>query len=305
MQFVNRRPCLVQKILRPGRRRFCKERSVSKKKKSEEPLPVLGPGVSLVDTHCHLEMGHYEEDRQAVIDRALSGGVGQLITIGIDLESSRQAISLAESDSRIFATVGVHPHHVAGLGDEEYRQLRELAVHPRVVGFGEIGIDLVKDYAPPSVQEEHFRCQLELARELELPVVIHDREAHGQVMAALTELGPFPAGGVMHCFSGDVRLARQVVELGFYVSIPGVVTFNKAEDLQETVRELPLSSLLLETDAPYLAPVPKRGKRNEPLFTLYTARKVAELKGVSLDEVARSTTANAARLFGLGERRAS
>lgn len=274
---------------------------MSKKRKQEQPLPRLGPGLSVVDTHCHLDMEHYDDDCDAVIKRARHAGVTVLITIGIDLESSRQAIKLAEHYPEIHATVGVHPHHVGSLVDEDYAHLQKLAAHKRVVGYGEIGMDLVKEYAPVALQELHFRKQLKLAKELELPVIIHDREAHDMVMRALHDLAPFPAGGVMHCFSGDAALALEVIELGFMISIPGVVTFNKAEVLREAVEKVPLDSLILETDAPFLAPVPRRGKRNEPVYTLYTAQKVAELKQLSLDEVAAQTTRNALRLFKLSE----
>lgn len=271
--------------------------TVSKKKRKEIPLPVLPADLLLVDTHCHLEMEQYEEDRDVVIARAVQAGVKHLITIGIDLPSSRQAIALAEQYECISATVGVHPHNVASLSEEDYLELARLAGHEKVVAYGEIGIDQVRGMAPLALQEQHFRKQLELAMELGLPPVIHDREAHDIILDALQEAAPFKSGGVMHCFSGDATFARKILELGFYISIPGVVTFNKAEQLQDAVREIPLEFLLLETDAPFLAPVPRRGKRNEPSYTLYTAQKVADLKGISLEQVARQTTANARTVF--------
>ncbi|MBU0485603.1 MAG: TatD family hydrolase [Proteobacteria bacterium] len=267
-------------------------------KKKEVVWPVLPPGISLTDTHCHLDMDDYQDDYRQVIDNAVKCGVQRIITIGIDLESSRKAIELAASDEHIYASVGVHPHNVSGLIVDHYDELRRLAASPKVVGFGEIGLDLVKSYAPVAEQKEHFKRQVTLAKELDLPLIVHDREAHVEVMEILAQAAPFPAGGVMHCFSGDPALAKQVMSLGFYLSVPGVVTFNKAETMQEVVRTVPLSSLLLETDGPYLAPVPRRGKRNEPALLLFTAARVAELKGVSLGEVASATTANACRLFG-------
>ncbi|MBU1406504.1 MAG: TatD family hydrolase [Proteobacteria bacterium] len=268
-------------------------------RKIEIALPVPGNGAVLIDTHCHLDMSAYAADYDAVLARASAAGVTRIITVGIDLESSRRAIALAEQHQGIYATVGVHPHNVAELGEESYTELRGLCSHPRVVAYGEIGLDYVKNYAPIALQKEHFARQVTLAKELQLPLVVHDREAHDDVMEILEAAGPFPAGGVMHCFSGDAVFARRVLALGFYISIPGVVTFAKAEMLHEAVREIPLASLVLETDGPFLAPVPKRGRRNEPQLMLFTAQKVAELKGVSLEEVARQTTINAVHLFGL------
>ncbi len=267
--------------------------------KNEIPLPVLDHGTVLIDTHCHLDMSAYETDCEAVLARALAAGVTRIISVGIDLASSRSAIALAEQYEGIYATVGVHPHNVAKLSEGDYAELQSLCRHPKVVAYGEIGLDYVKDYAPVAQQKEHFGRQIALARELQLPLVVHDREAHDEIMEILEAAAPFPAGGVMHCFSGDAAFARRVLALGFHISIPGVVTFAKAEMLQGAVREIPLGSLVLETDGPFLAPVPQRGKRNEPQLMLYTAQKVAELKGISLEEVARQTTMNAVRLFGL------
>ena len=267
--------------------------------KKEIPLPVLGNGAVLIDTHCHLDMSTYQEDCEAVLARAVAAGVTRIISVGIDLESSRKAIGLAEQYEAIYATVGVHPHNVAELTEADYDELRNLCRHPKVVAYGEIGLDYVKNYAPVAMQKEHFSKQVALARELELPLVVHDREAHDDIMEMLESAGLFPAGGVMHCFSGDAVFARRVLAMGFHISIPGVVTFAKAEMLQEAVREIPLASLILETDGPFLAPVPYRGKRNEPRLLLFTAQKVAELKGLSLEEVARQTTLNAVQLFSL------
>lgn len=267
--------------------------------KTEMPLPVPGHGAELIDTHCHLDMSAYEADFEAVLARASAAGVTRIISVGIDLESSRRAIALAQQHEGIYATVGVHPHNVAELGEADYAELQTLSRHAKVVAYGEIGLDYVKNYAPVSLQKEHFAKQVFLAKELRLPLVVHDREAHDEIMEMLEDADPFPAGGVMHCFSGDAAFAKRVLALGFHISIPGVVTFAKAEMLQEAVREIPLDSLVLETDGPFLAPVPRRGRRNEPQLMLYTAQKVAELKGLSLEEVARQTTTNALRLFGL------
>lgn len=270
-----------------------------KRKKVIPPIPELPDGVFLVDTHCHLDMDAYEDDLDQVVDRALQGGVAKILTIGIDVESSVRAVELAAEHRSVFASIGVHPHNVSGLAERHYDILKNLAARPEVVAYGEIGMDLVKQYAPVRQQETHFKKQVSLAQELALPLIVHDREAHAAILAVLRNAAPFPAGGVMHCFSGDMKLAEAVLDLGFHISVPGVVTFNKAPALHEVVRELSLDTLLLETDGPFLAPVPMRGKRNEPAFVLYTAQKVAELKGVSLGEVACRTTANAKRLFAL------
>jgi len=269
-------------------------------KKRDIPLPRLGGAVSLLDSHCHLDMPDYDADLVGVLARARAAGVTEVITVGIDLRSSERAIALAEEHAGVHATVGVHPHHVEDLADgSAYGRLRALGSHKKVVAYGEIGLDYVKNYAPIPLQREHFARQVALAKELHLPLIVHDREAHADVLAILAAAAPFPAGGVMHCFSGDAELARQVFALGFLVSIPGVVTFGKAETLKEAVRALPLSALLLETDGPFLAPAPHRGRRNEPQYLLHTAQAVAELKGVSLEEVAERTTENARRLFSL------
>ncbi|HSR36144.1 MAG TPA: TatD family hydrolase [Desulfurivibrionaceae bacterium] len=265
-------------------------------------LPELAPGAVLIDTHCHLDFPDYAADLPEVLARAQAAGVTRTITVGIDLPTSRAAIELAGRHPALYATVGVHPHHVKELTEADYATLRELARHPRVVGYGEIGLDYVKDYSPVALQREHFARQVALGSEVGLPLIIHDREAHADTLAILREALPLAAGGVMHCFSGDAAFAEEVLALGFYISIPGVVTFPKAEAMQEAVRQVPLDRLLVETDGPFLAPVPRRGKRNEPQLLLYTAQKVAELKGVTIEEVAQATTANAEKLFRLQEK---
>ncbi|MDZ7640886.1 MAG: TatD family hydrolase [Desulfurivibrio sp.] len=265
--------------------------------------PVVGDNASLIDTHCHLDFPDYAADYDDLLERARRVGVEAVITVGIDLATSRQAVALAagtpERGPRLYATVGVHPHHVGEMGAEDYRHLRELAAEPAVVAYGEIGLDYVKEYSPAARQRQAFAEQLALAGELALPVIIHDREAHADTLAILKEAGNLPAGGVMHCFSGDAALAEEVLALGFYISIPGVVTFKNAAALRQAVSRVPLKRLLLETDGPFLAPEPYRGKRNEPAWLAFTAARVAEVKGVSLEEVARHTTANAKQLFGV------
>lgn len=242
-------------------------------------------------------MSAYDDDCAEVIARSTEAGVQTIFTIGIDLESSRAAVQLATRHENVYASVGIHPHHARNAGAETYAILAELAGQPKVIGYGEIGIDLFKDYAPVDIQTKVFKEQLALAKELDLPVIIHDRDAHDSILKIVQESGPYPAGGVIHCFSGNTTVARQFLDFGFYLSIPGVVTFKKAIELQEAVAYIPLDRLLVETDGPFLAPEPWRGKRNEPAYTLYTAEKIAKLKGISLDDVARQTTKNITALF--------
>ncbi|MFZ5765068.1 MAG: TatD family hydrolase [Thermodesulfobacteriota bacterium] len=268
-------------------------------KKKHIPLPVLTPGVTLIDTHCHLDMMEKNSEVGDIVRRAAVAGIEAMITIGIDLASSRRAVELAHLFNRVYAAIGIHPHHADNLTNETEKELRKLALDSRVIAYGEIGIDTVKNYAPLAVQRRAFSRQLRLAADLDLPVIIHNREAHEEIFLLLEQGPSLPRAGVIHCFSGDADTARRFIDLGFFISFPGVVTFNKAETLQEAVRATPLASMLVETDAPFLAPVPYRGKTNEPLFTLFTAAKIAELKDISLDEVARATTTNARRLFAI------
>ena len=256
-------------------------------------VPVLSEHVSLIDTHCHLDMDAYREDFRDVLFRAEQHRVRHIVTIGIDLSSSRKAVQLAEQHPNLSATVGVHPHEVDQSGKHTYDALAELAERYRdqVVGYGEIGLDYVKKYSEPANQKIHFANQLALARELRLPVIIHDREAHEDTMEILKKTGPHEFGGVMHCFSGDREFARRVIDFGFHISVPGVVTFKNGIELQEVARSIPLESLLVETDRPFLSPHPM------PAHVIYTADCIARLRDMSLDEVARITTENACRLF--------
>lgn len=271
-------------------------------KNTSSILPVLPEQMELIDTHCHLDMDAYQSDLDLVLQRATDHGVRRIITIGIDAPSSQKAVRLGEGYPSIYATIGFHPHNASQVTDGALRQLALLAESSSVVAYGEIGLDYVKNYAPRDIQITAFERQVHLARELDLPVIVHDREAHADCLAILRACGPLPKGGVMHCFSGDRQLAEEAIDLGFYLSIPGVVTFNNARMLHEVVRATDLRHLLLETDGPFLAPVPHRGKRNEPKFLLHTARMVAEIKQLSLAEVAQATSANAMHLFQLPQR---
>jgi len=267
-----------------------------------------GMDTTLIDTHTHLDFPQFDADREAVIQRAQAAGVGLMINVGADLESSRAAVALAEKYECIYAAVGVHPHEAKKLDGAALAELRDLATHPQVVAVGEIGLDFYRDLSPRDVQRRAFQAQLAWAGRLGKPVIIHDREAHDEALAILTDwvaAAPERRCGVFHCFSGDLAMARRAVALGFYLGVDGPITYQNARKLPETVKWLPLDRLLIETDCPYLTPHPHRGKRNEPAYVRLVAERIAALKGISVEELAQATTANARRLFGLtGEERA-
>ena len=255
--------------------------------------------MSLVDSHCHLDDAQFDDDREAVIQRALDAGVTGMLAIGTgsgppDLAAG---IRLAEKHSFIHATVGVHPHDAAKAGPDDFRRLEELLRHPRIVGLGEIGLDYHYDFAPREVQSEVFEKQLALAAAARKPIVIHTREAWEDTLTLLERCWkPTGFGGIMHCFSGGPDEARQAVDLGMHLGFGGIVTFPKATAVKEAARVVPLDRLLVETDCPYLAPVPKRGKRNEPAYVVETVKRLAELRGESRETVAAATTTNFNRL---------
>lgn len=261
--------------------------------------PALDKSTYLIDTHCHLDMTSYDEDLPEVLERAEQNQINRIVTIGIDLPSSARAILLARKHKRISATIGIHPHDVKNTAQQDYDELIRLYTKysKHIVGYGEIGLDYVKNYSPIDTQRHHFAEQLHLAGELNLPIIIHNRNADSDALDILNEVGPTNRGGIMHCFSGDYNFAKQVLDMGLLISIPGVVTFKNATALQEVVRKVPLTSIVLETDGPFLAPHPYRGKRNEPSFLLHTARKIAEIRNTSIEEVAGQTSVNAEELF--------
>ena len=251
----------------------------------------------LIDSHAHLEMKEFDSDREEVIKRAGEAGVDFIITVGTNLALSRKAVALAQGLENIYATIGIHPHDAAKTDKTTCESLKELAHKQKIVAYGEIGLDFFRNISSREKQIEVFGLQLELAQELNLPVIIHDREAHEQTLKMVKASSV--RRGVFHCFSGDYAMAKQCIDLGFYISIPGVVTFDRAKTIQDVAERVPLASLLLETDAPYLAPVPHRGKRNEPSFIVHTAKKVAEIKNISWEDVARETSLNTMNLFGI------
>ncbi|PKN69874.1 MAG: hydrolase TatD [Deltaproteobacteria bacterium HGW-Deltaproteobacteria-12] len=252
----------------------------------------------LIDSHAHLEMKEFTNDRPEVIERAKLAGVNIIVTVGTNLRLSREAVSLAGQYENIYASIGVHPHDVGKIGNTTYDELKELAGRKKVVAFGEIGLDFFRNIAPQLQQIKKFGEQLQLAKELHLPVIIHDREAHDQSIKMVKASGV--RRGVFHCFSGDYEMAKQCLDWGFYLSVPGVVTYAKATTIQNVVKKVPLSSLLVETDCPYLAPDPYRGKRNEPAYVVQTVKKIAEIKGISREEVAAVTAQNTLDLFTIG-----
>ncbi len=254
--------------------------------------------IDLIDTHAHLDMPPLSSEPEEVMTRARSQGISQVITIGIDPESSGRAVDLARNLTGVYAAVGIHPHDALKTTDQELSRIAALAREQVVVAWGEIGLDFVKDYSPRGIQLSVFRSQLEMASAAGLPVIIHDRGAHEDVLEILQEYKG-RISGVIHCFSGDIKVARKVLDLGFHLSVTGVVTFPKADDLREVVAYVPLDRLMLETDSPFLSPVPFRGKPNEPVRVLYVARKVAEIREQPLEEIARCTSENARALFAL------
>ena len=256
--------------------------------------------IELVDTHTHLNDAKFADDTPDAIARARAAGVTRMINMGDTLESSAQAVALAHDYDGLYAGVGIHPEEARELTPEDDEQLSAWAADAKVVCIGEIGLDYhwVKDEEARALQRRIFVHQLDLARQLHLPVCIHDREAHGDTLAILKREGRgIPA--VLHCYSGSYETAQEFLKLGCLLGADGPLTFKNAAKLPEIVKAMPLDRLLVETDAPYMAPVPMRGKRNEPAFVRYVAEKVAELRGVSLAEIARQTTANAVAFYGL------
>jgi TatD DNase family protein len=251
----------------------------------------------LVDSHAHLEMADFRKDLEEVIRRARDAGVETIFTVGTEKKDWPRALEIAESHDSIYAILGVHPHNAKEIDDQTYPALLKLCRHKKVRAYGEIGLDFFRNLSAREIQIQRFREQIGLAKDLGLPIVVHDRDAHRETLDILKSEKAGECGGVIHCFSGDYEMAKKCLEMGFSISVPGTITFKNAEVFKEIVRELPLESLLVETDAPYLTPVPFRGKRNEPSYVRYTAEKVAEIRKVSFEKVAEVTTQNALRVF--------
>jgi TatD DNase family protein len=267
-----------------------------------ENSPMDNSLPKLVDSHAHLEMTDFRKDLEEVIQRAKDSGVDTIFTVGTEKKDWVRALEIADSHDFIYAILGVHPHNAKEINDQTYPALLKLCRHKKVKAYGEIGLDFFRNLSPREIQLKRFREQIGLARDLGLPIVVHDRDAHQETLEILKSERAEECGGIIHCFSGDYEMAKKYLELGFSISVPGTITFKNAEGFKEIVRKLPLESLLVETDAPYLTPVPFRGKRNEPSYVRYTAEKVAEVKKVSFQKVAEVTTRNALRVFRLNDR---
>ncbi len=252
----------------------------------------------LIDTHTHLDFDRFDADREAVIERAKESNVSAMLTIGIDHKTSLAAVDIAQRHSNIFASVGVHPHDAKDKTDEHMQELADLLAHPRVVAIGEVGLDYHYDYSPREVQRRVLRQFLDLSQHTQMPLIIHTREADEDILAIIRDKARSGWRGVFHCFSGDVQMARRVLDLGFYISFTGNITFKNSRSVL-VMKEIPLEHLLVETDCPFMAPVPHRGKRNEPAFVNLVAQKIAEVKNIPLHDVIHATTANAIDLFGL------
>lgn len=253
----------------------------------------------LFDTHAHLNAVQYSEDVEEVIKRAQEEKVCNIVVVGFDRPTIARAIELAEQYDFIYAAVGWHPVDAIDMTDEDLYMLEQLAAHPKVVALGEMGLDYYWDKSPKDVQKDVFRKQIALAKKVKLPIIIHNREATADILTILQEENAQEVGGIMHCFTGSVEVAKQCIAMNFYISFGGPVTFKNAKKPKEVAKDIPLEHLLIETDCPYLTPHPFRGKRNEPSYVKYVAAAIAELKEISLEEVARQTTENAKKLFGI------
>lgn len=255
--------------------------------------------VTVIDSHAHLQDPRFAEDVDQVIERALQGGLEMIICVGYDLESSRAAVELARCHQEIRVVVGVHPHDAKTIDDRMLAEIWELARDPRVVAIGEMGLDYYRNLSSPDIQKQGFRAQINLAKKLGKPIVIHDRDAHDEVLSIIKQEKAGSNGGVMHCYSGHLPLAVDLMKQGFMVSFAGPLTFHNAKKTVEVAARIPLDRILVETDCPYLTPEPHRGKRNEPLWVWEVAKKLGEIHQKSLQEVAYITSYNTRRLFGL------
>ena len=249
------------------------------------------------DTHTHLDDNRFDADREEVITACRESGVSLAVNVGADMPSSQNSVALAQSHDFIYAAVGVHPHEVEPLNDADMDTLKRLAKESKVVAIGEIGLDYYYDNSPRELQKKWFARQLELAKELGLPYIVHDRDAHGDTMDIIRESGYY--NGVLHCFSGSAEMAKKLVKWGMMISFAGPVTFKNATKVKEAAMAVPMERLLIETDSPYLAPEPMRGRRNEPTNVRYVAEKIAALRGESVEEVAAYTYANACQVYRL------
>jgi len=253
----------------------------------------------LIDSHAHIQGKEYADEREAIIARACQAGVEKIIAVGGagDMTSNAEAVALAESFPNIYATVGMHPHDAKDVGAKHLAKLKELAAHPKVVAVGETGLDYYYSHSPHDVQRRVFGQFIQMARETDLPIVVHERDAAQEAAELLRSEGSGKLRGVIHCFTGNYEAACAYLDLGFYLSFTGIITFKNAEPLREVVQKVPLERMLVETDSPFLTPAPHRGKRNEPAYVRFVAGTIAEIKGITLEKVAQVTTKNVQNLF--------
>lgn len=256
----------------------------------------------LFDTHVHLNAWQFKEDREDTIQRAWDAGVKYMVIVGFDHETIPLAIEIAEQNEHIYAAVGWHPVDAIDMTEKELTWIEELSEHPKVVALGEMGLDYHWDKSPKDVQKEVFRKQIRLAKKLDMPIIIHNREATEDIIQILKEEDAQSVGGIMHCYNDSVQYVQACLDMNFYISLGGPVTFKNAPLPKEVAKEVPLDRLLIETDAPYLAPHPNRGKRNEPAYVRLVAEKIAELRETSLEEITQQTTENALRLFRISSK---
>jgi len=253
------------------------------------------------DAHCHIDTNHFDGDRLATLKRAKEAGVSQMVTVGCDIENAKRALGLAKTHAHVFSTAGIHPHEAGNSENDFDSALTEILKHPKCVAVGECGLDYFYDKSPRQRQREVFSKQIALARSINKPLVIHVRDAWEDCLQMLSTENARDAGGMIHCFSGEWEHAKRALDLGFMISIPGIVTFKKSGALPEVIPKIPDDRLLVETDSPFLAPSPHRGKRNEPAFVVHTLEKVAELRDRSVEEIATLTTTNAKRFYKINQ----
>ncbi len=268
--------------------------------KAFESIPLVEGAAILVDSHAHIDASDYDGDRRKILERALSKGVGTIIAVGSDLDSSRKTVDIANSFEEVFAAVGVHPHDVKSVANKSAGHIKVLADNAKVVAIGEIGLDYHYDHSPRKLQKHWFREQIRMAVKIGKPVIVHCRDAGEDVFSILEEERVWRVGGVVHCFTGDAELARKFLGLDLHLGVAGPITFENSDELRSVFADVPIERILVETDSPYLTPSPNRGKRNEPAYTVQVAEKLAEIKGLTLEDVARATSVNVRRLFKIG-----
>jgi len=256
-----------------------------------------------IDTHAHLFYNNFNGELDQILERAIKANVKYIVCPGTDVKTSKQSVEIADKYQSVYAAVGVHPHDTKDFTGKEIEQLKKLATHKKVVAIGEIGLDYYYDFSPKKQQIKAFKAQLDLAAELDLPVVIHNREANKDTMNILREYKSKNIKGQLHCYAGTIEDAEELIDMGFLISFTGNITFKKLEELREILKTIPVENLMLETDCPFMTPVPFRGKRNEPSYIPYIAEKIAEVHNVSVEEVKELTTFNAINLFGIGNER--